>query len=304
MVTGLKALDETLQKLLLTRMTTLGTSPGTTQVGFRAPDSSWRPDVGNLSTKKAVNVYLLELRENRRLRTNEVIETHSNGLSFREPAPPRVDCHYLITAWSGAEESAGKTTDEHDILGDALAVLMEARPLNARRVFGTTPFPTNFPPELEDADLPATVVPPEGFAKHPEFWGTLRGDVNPWKPAIHLVVTVPVVVSRQFDGILVTTRITTYRQEGDPGETLIQIGGHVRRTTAPQAPVDGAVVELRRSPAGELVASARTNELGRFTFLGLAAGGYAITARAPGLPPTTTAPFDVPSATGAYDVSV
>lgn len=302
-MTALDALDRTLRQLLRDRMTTLIPPVAEAQIGFRPPDSDWRTDVNAVANKKALNVYLLELRENRRLRTNERVATVVNGLSFSEPAPPRVDCHYLVTAWSAAQESAGKTLDEHDILGEALAVLMEARPLVPRRIFGSS-FPTGFPTDLEDVELPLVVAPPEGDPKFPEFWGTLRGDVNPWKPAIHVVVTVPVAVAREFDGILVTTRVTTYRQEGDPGETLVQIAGTVRQPAPSSAPVEAAKVELQTAPAGELVRTTTTDELGRFTFFDLTAGTYRLVARAPGLAPTTTPPFDVPSPVGTYDISV
>lgn len=306
-MTGLGAVDATLQGLLSLGIPRVS---GTGQIGFRPPDSSWRSDVNALTSKEAFNVYLLELRENRRLRTSEPVEEIVNGISYREPAPVRVDCHYLVTAWSGAEESVGRTRLEHELLGEALAVLMNARPLSPRRVFRFVGYPQGFPPELEDAEFPSTVAPPDGYPKLPEFWGTLRGDVNPWKPAIHLVVTAPVTVERELDGVLVTTRIATYRVEGDPGdapdpgETLIQIGGEVRESAAPRPLVAGAAMELRTHPAGERIRTSPTDVNGRFSFQGLSAGRYRITARADGHAPVTTPPFDVPSATGAYDLSV
>jgi Pvc16 N-terminal domain/Carboxypeptidase regulatory-like domain len=308
-VTSLRALDEVLRRLFL-GLRTLKVTPATNvvpgQIGFQPPEGEWRRHVG--SVKKALNVYLVDLRENRMLRSNERVERVENGVAFREPAPVRVNAHYLVTAWSAAEESVGKTLEEHEILGEALAVLIGAVPLVPRAVFGAAGVPTAVSAALGDDELPTVVVPPEGFPKHAEFWGTLKGDVNPWKPAIYLQVTVPVLVERQFDGLLVTTRFTDYRQEGqENGELLVQIGGLVRHGTTP---VGGAWVELRH-PAGALVATTTADARGRFTFLGVSPGAYDLHVGAPGLGPVTepidvpaTRPILVPAPLGPYDVDV
>jgi hypothetical protein len=307
-VTSLRALDEVLHRLFL-RLRTLVVSPATAvvpgQIGSQPPDSVWRRHVGTV--KKALNIYLVDLRENRMLRSNDSVERVVDGIAYREPAPVRVTAHYLITAWSSADESVGKTLDEHDILGDALGVLLAASPLVPRAVYGSAAFPTGFPTALEDEELPLAVVPPDGFTKHAEFWGTLARDVNPWKPAVYLQVTVPVLVERQFDGLLVTTRLTDYRQEGQAnGEVLVQIGGLVRHGTTP---VRGAWVELRQG--GSLVASTTADAEGHFTFLELSKGSYDLSAGAPGLGPASHTidipavnPILVPAPLGPYDVDV
>lgn len=54
------------------------------RIGFLPPNSTWRSLVTGSSL---LNVYLIELRENRKLRS-------STG-----SGPVRIDCHYVISAW-------------------------------------------------------------------------------------------------------------------------------------------------------------------------------------------------------------
>ena len=63
-----------------------------TQVRFQPPDGALRTDVG-LVNRMVLCVYLVDLRENRKLRSNERIPTLRNGEVTAEPAPARVDCH-------------------------------------------------------------------------------------------------------------------------------------------------------------------------------------------------------------------
>src|SRR5688572_12734716 len=90
------------------------------QVRFQPPDSALRTDVTNLDAP-ALDVYLVDLREHRRLRSNERAREVVDGVSFAERAPDRVDCHYLISAWSPAQPAVGvePTLDEHALLYEA-----------------------------------------------------------------------------------------------------------------------------------------------------------------------------------------
>jgi hypothetical protein len=70
------------------------------QVRFQPSDQEWRTVVSNLGVRNALNVYLFEMREKRKLRTNERMREIESGVVTDTRAPRRVDCHYLITAWS------------------------------------------------------------------------------------------------------------------------------------------------------------------------------------------------------------
>src|SRR4051794_37207636 len=113
------AIDATLEELLLRRVRRLGAGPASSLIGFRPPESNW---VGSLGSALALNVYLVDLRENRRLRSNERSPTSVNGSVVDELAPMRVDRHYLISAWSADEDASERARAEHELLWDVVAV--------------------------------------------------------------------------------------------------------------------------------------------------------------------------------------
>ena len=161
-------LDNLLRHLFLAQV------PGITseeQVRFQPPDQDWRMFVSGLGVQNALNIYLVELRENRKLRTNERVREIQNGIAIDTPAPRRIDCHYLITAWSPASvtTSIEPTIDEHALLYDVTAVLMNHECLVPRKVYAPDPLPAGFPELIADVELPMTILPVESFPKYPEF---------------------------------------------------------------------------------------------------------------------------------------
>lgn len=82
-------------------------------VSFLIPDRDYKP------TQPTVNLYLHDVTENRALRDDSrVLEQVGTSFSSRMPAL-RVDCRYLVTAWS-AETGGAKVAQEHRLLGLAL----------------------------------------------------------------------------------------------------------------------------------------------------------------------------------------
>jgi hypothetical protein len=246
------------------------------------------------------------LRENRKLRSNERGRSVENGVVYEDPAPARMDCHYLVSAWSRTEQITPQVEpvlDEHALLYEAAAVLIKNAPLNPSRVYPSgSQALMNWEP-FSDIDLPSVIAPVEGFPKLAEFWGAM-GIGNRWKPVLYLIVTVPVELLREVAGPMVTTRITEYRQLGRPetAEVWIQIGGHVLDASVnPPAPLPGAWVRLETA-TGEPLQTTETNELGRFTFSDLRAGRYQLRTRVASLGEKKRPDVDVPSSTGEYDL--
>ena len=279
--------------------------PGITderQVRFQPPDQDWRTVISSLGVQNALNIYLLELRENRKLRTNERVREITNGMATDTPAPRRIDCHYLITAWSPASVTASiePTVDEHALLYEVTAVLMNHESLVPRKVYAPDPLPAGFPELITDVELPMTILPVENFPKYAEFWGTM-GNIHPWKPAVYVVITLPVALQKEIAGPLITTRITEYRQSGlaETAESWVQIGGTVRDKAGNAT--SGAWVRLETT-TGETLQTTETNALGRFSFGGLRPGRYQLRVRAEGLGEQIRQNVDVPSLTGEYDV--
>jgi|SRR5579863_3462252 len=176
-------LNETLRQLFLSK---IGEMKDASQVSFEFPDEDFRSQV-KTNGKTVLDVCLVELRENR---------------SAAPPAPPsasianrggrRVDCHYLVSAWSPASKGVEPTLDEHALLYMALAALMGAEPFTPRHIYGRTPLPANFPRSLLSSPLQTMILPMERYARSGEFWAATHG--AHWKPTIHLVVTLPVLL--------------------------------------------------------------------------------------------------------------
>lgn len=300
----LRQLDELLRDVLLAN-TALATSA---QVRFQPPDAQLTSDVQNLN-QMVLNVYLVELRENRKLRSNSKRDSLVNGFVHTTWAPERMDCHYLASAWSPAQLAPGiePTVDEHALLYETATALVLAGQLNPSRFYTPVdPKLALWPQQFRDIDLPTQVLSVEGFGKLSEFW-TSMGPGGRWKPVIHLVVTLPLAVVTSVSGPMVTTSLSRFQIDHLPmtAEVFANIGGHVRQPNSdPSGPplieVPGAWVRIE-TMAGVPVGSERTTTEGRFLFDRLRPGQYLLRTGATGLGPVTRV-VDVPSETGEYDL--
>ena len=201
-------LDSLLRTLLLTNIDQL-TDEG--QVGFRPPDDGWRTHVSTLNTM-ALNVYLADVRENRKLRSNAQHRVLEGDGYIDTPAPVRIDCHYLITAWSPTTPSpqVEPTLDEHALYYEVIALLMEKGDLVPADTLETVPA------GWEDISLPLQVLPVEGFGKLPEFWGTVAWR---WKPMIYTIVTLPVIrPARQVGGEVTEHEVNMFTSVESKGD--------------------------------------------------------------------------------------
>jgi len=302
-------LDQLLFRLFRSRIVGLSADP---QVRFQPPDDDWRaavPTIADASGHPAVslNVYLFDLRENRKLRHNERERTDIGFDSYITQPPRRVDCHYLISAWSPVTPSpmVEPAFDEHALLADAARVLGESDPLDPVTLCAATRpgLPAvPVPAELVGETLPVTLLPVEGFLKLGEFWGTM-GQHNRWKPCLYAVVTVALKDVPVRSGGIVTTALMHTRTTGHPEseETFMHIGGSLRASAAINAPVvPGAWVELLTGAnvRRQVVVS---DALGRFVFVQVSPGSYRLRYAAQGFTAQLSAPFTVPSPSGSYD---
>lgn len=103
-------------------------------VCFSTPDGQSLPA---WVTLPAVNLFLYGIQPNRELRTAEPsIERQVDGSVLRTPAPARVDCLYLVTAWAKAGVQQPEQ-DEHRILGETMRVLLRHRQLPTEALRGS-----------------------------------------------------------------------------------------------------------------------------------------------------------------------
>jgi hypothetical protein len=218
----LDGIDNILRQLFVTQVPNI-TSP--LQVRFQPPDDDWRTYVSTMN-QVALNVYLIELKENRMMRSNGCIREVVNNIVNEQPWSPLhaqnrsphplaryVDVSYLITAWDPAiaGPAVEPTIVEHELLWNVTAALMAADPLTPSKIYAPSPVPDSIPAFLEIAELQTTILPLEGFGKHAEFWGTMPGSNHPWRPAVLLIVTLPVMAPVISSVPTVTTRITESR---------------------------------------------------------------------------------------------
>jgi hypothetical protein len=302
------ALDNLLRHLFRSRIPSLLSDD---QVRFQAPDNDWRSYVGTL-TGIALNVYLVALTENTALRDNARERQYVGDQVLDTRAPRRLDCQYLLTAWSPIHVTSAfePTLDEHALLYQVASTLVDAEPLVARRIYAPGPLPAGFPADIADVELPSLVLAADAFSKtaEAEFWGSVD---SRWRPGIYLTVTLPVPYVAQGAGPAVLTRLsslgtlsgTTAGPAAAP-QVLTQIGGQVSTGVppAPVTPVAGAWVRLE-SVAGAALRTVAADGLGRFTLAGLAPGSYILRVRAAGFAEAAR-PITIPAAPGGYDVQL
>lgn len=279
------------------------------QIRFQPPDQDWRGIVSTITDGagnpgNSLNVYLVDIRENRRLRTNEREKMAVGQDIYETPPARRVDCHYLISAWSPVTVTVGidPTFDEHALLAEAARVLGARDELDPVAIYGMSQPPAPPPAVIAAERFPLTLLPGEGFPKYAEFWGTM-GEKNRWKPCVYTVITVALKEAPQRSGPMVTTAFMDARMRDAPAttHTLMQFGGTVRASAAPNAPpVAGAWVDLRTT-AGARRQLVRTGLDGRFLCVQVAAGSYQLRVSATGLG-SFVASIDVPAPGGSYDV--
>lgn len=144
-------IDNMLRQLFITRIPGI-TSP--LQVRFQPPDDDWRTYVSTLG-QVALNVYLIELKENRQMRSCGRIREVNSGIVSETPLPRYVDVHYFVTAWDPAiaGPAVEPTIVEHELLWTATVALMDADPLIPIEIYAPSPLPIGFPALIENAEI-------------------------------------------------------------------------------------------------------------------------------------------------------
>lgn len=184
-------LDETIATLLKRELSVTNVA-----VSFATPDSEFPPVEVTLP---AIDLFLYDVRENMELHSNDWHHERINGRIIRQKAPIRVDCSYLITAWSSATKPI---EDEHRLLGEVMKVLLRYRQL---------------PDEVLQGEL-VGLLPPvrartvrEGYLQSlGEFWQAMGGKP---KASLHYTVTVSVNVFEPTDlGPPASEKVVKFKQ--------------------------------------------------------------------------------------------
>ena len=302
----LAQLDNLVRDVLVSQIAALTSAA---QVRFQPPDAFFRADVVNMNAM-ALNVYLVEIRDHRKLRSNARLSMLDAGVVFTQQAPERMECHYLISAWSPAQPGPGvePTIDEHALLYETVSALTLRGPLSPSGFYAPAdPALALWPAAFRDDAFPTVVMTVESYLKLAEFWSSMGADAR-WRPVVHLMVTLPIALVREMSEPMVTTVATGYRIDSlaATDEQWLHIGGHILDASAPlpsgaPSPVVGAWVRLE-TVAGVPVRRAVTDDAGRFQFDHLRPAPYRLRAGAVGLGQLNRL-VDVPTETGEYDLS-
>lgn len=286
-------LDETLNKLLNDEALKVAPLKAAFQilfdaeVSFSTPEKEYAPQQGDM----AINLFLYEVKENRELRDPQPISDRANGQGVRRRPLLRVDCAYMVTAWSNITNQ-NNVANAHKLLGQAFNWLSRF-PTIPERYF-PQPNPTLDPGMPHQLFLPPTMVAQMDGAKSAgEFWHALG---IPPRPYFNLIVTICMDLDLQIEDSIVTTLSSNYQsgQEGTSEERLI-IGGTVRDKYGNIVP--DAWVRLEPLNKTQV-----TDASGRFIFENVSRrGGLTLRARASGHPEAER-PVEIPSVTGEYDL--
>lgn len=272
-------------KAMLHGEAAVGSELAAATISLGAPDADWRAKGAGLM----LDVYLYQVTENRELRTNERrVRPNADGTVTVERAPARVECAYVISAWSFANVDGGAAEPEEQeqrLLSQALAVLLRNPDLPRSYLTGLA---------VQEIDLPIiTAQPGSGIGTSGDYWSSFETHL---RPTIDCRVTVAVDLLQDVTGPIVTTAHVQYA----PDESLYLIGGIVRSSAAPSLPIAGAWV--RAAETGRTVV---TDDLGRFVVDRVSQGPLTLSARAIGYQEGAPRVLTVPQEPdGLYDLTL
>jgi hypothetical protein len=171
-------LDRTLRTLLVQQLprVTERIEAGGFDVSFDVPNREFKARL----SKPTLSLYLYNIQENRDLRGRTWgIERRNGSVATRRP-PVRLDCTYMVTAWSNEVE------DEHRLLAGATRVLFRNPVLPQEALQGAL---------VNGIDITTEVAQPEGLKDIVDIWSVLDNDL---RPSVRVTVTVPLDVDMEY----------------------------------------------------------------------------------------------------------
>jgi hypothetical protein len=233
----LNELDESLKTLLvqdLPRVIERIEADGF-DISFDVPNRDFRSRL----TRPTLSLYLYNIQENRDLRGRVWNVTRQNGSVTTKRPPVRLDCDYMVTAWSNEVE------DEHRLLTGAARVLFRNPVLPVDVLQGV----------LRDGiEITTEVAQPESFKDVVDIWSVLDNDLH---PSVRVTVTVPLELDVEYESPAVRGHdVGVDSPTWTPGPTKpMRMTGRVEQNGQP---VVGALVRADYS-------SATTDERGEYS---------------------------------------
>ena len=184
-------------------------------VVFDAPDRDWAAGV----SRPTIDLYLWDVRPNAYERQLGLATVPMpNGRPQRQPALPRIDCRYLVTAWTS------DVGDEHSLLGRVLAALMRHPVIAPEHLHGS----------LADLrPLPTVELRTGSGSENSDFWSALGGQL---KPGLDVVVsaTLDAVSGTEVGPPVDEVRLRERRRDGSgEGEVVVADAESANRLREP-----------------------------------------------------------------------
>jgi hypothetical protein len=279
------SLDDTLKNLLNNAPSSELPELRSADVSFETPDKNYTP------AQPTVNLFLYEVKENRELRDRVPIVERVGDEFIRRKPPLRVDCSYIVSAWSN-QAGAVKVRQEHLLLSQALLWLSRFPTIpndNLQGSLANQPFPPPTMVAQVDGNKNATG----------EFWTALG--ISP-RPTFNLVVAIAMDLRVAVpEGLPVVTSEIRLLEIDKPAslQRWFHIGGRVSEAANPNNAIDEAQVKLVEK--NEIV---KTNAQGQFIFSDLAAGNYTLEVSKVGFTTRSKAIAIPGESVTAYDVAL
>jgi uncharacterized protein DUF4255/carboxypeptidase family protein len=250
-----------------------------------------RPDDGFKPAQTTVDLFLFDVRENTELRSNEPKIERLNGQAVIHPAPMRLACTYLVTAWPIG--GTDLVLQEQRLLFQVLQVLSRYPRIPAAFLKGKL--------VGQEPPLPMMASHPDELKNPAEFWTAIG---NKMRASITVTVTISMEALAPVTAPVARTALVRLGERAAAGvETLVpattiefyRIGGKV---TSGGSAVPGAMVAV--AGAG---LSSRTDGDGEYVLGAIAAGAYTLNIQANGT--TRQVHVTIPAPAGSsYDVQL
>ena len=154
----------------------------------------------NAPPSATINLFLYDVRGDAALQSNAPVVAKNNGGYTIAPAPLRVACTYLVTAWCGPKEE--DVLQEQSLLDQALMAFSK--------------YPT-IPPELligelsaQDPPVPLVTSIIDGIKNPVEFWTVVGYKL---RPAITVTATISMQPADQVPAERVTSVLIEIKQQ-------------------------------------------------------------------------------------------
>ena len=247
-------LDRTLKTLLVEELprVTEKIEPDGFDIRFDVPNREFKSRL----SKPTLCLYLYNIQENRDLSGQVWQRNRRNGSVATRRPPVRLDCAYLVTAWSNEVE------DEHRLLTGATRVLFRNPVLPREVLQGAL---------VDDIEITTLVAQPENFKDVVDLWSVLDNDL---RASVRVTVTVPLELD--VEQVSPPVGEAEFKMDG-PGWTA--------PSTAPMR-MTGRLVRQGRPVAGALMrvdsSSCTTDKEGEFVLADVTPGRKTVLVRADG----------------------